>query len=275
MSIVTFVNDNLSQVGKTMSLVAIATNMAIDNNLNILVISTTNKFDAIEPCFWQEKKKEKNLSIFGKNVNLDTENGVRSLERVVRSNKLTPEVVTNYAKTVFKGRLEFLLGSENVHNTVQDTYPEIIAKADQYYDIVLVDLDSNIGKEYKDIIMKMANININVINQKMRTISAVNNICNQMEKKDKQKNMIIIAKYDKHSKYNVKNIARYLKLKEPILNIPYNTLFFEAAEEANVASIFLNWKKNLDGDDRNAVFLKEVKECSDKIIKKIESLRLK
>ena len=275
MSIVTFVNDDLSQVGKTMSLVDIATDIAIDNNMKILVISTTNKFDDIETCFWQEKKKEKNLSIFGKNVNLDTENGIKSLERVVRSNKLLPELITNYAKTVFKERLEFLLGTENENNTAQDIYPEIIARANEYYDIVFVDLDSNIDEEYKEQILEMSNVNVYVINQKIKMVNQVYEKFETLDKKQKQKNIVVVAKYDKHSKYNAKNMGRYLNLKEPILNVPYNTLFFEAIEEANVASIFLNWKRNLDNNDRNAIFLKEIKLCSNKILKKIETLRLR
>ena len=43
MSVITFVNNLDEETGKTMSLVAIATNMAIEYNSRILIISTTNK----------------------------------------------------------------------------------------------------------------------------------------------------------------------------------------------------------------------------------------
>ena len=42
MSVITFVNNLEEETGKTMSLVAIATHMAINNNNRILIISTTN-----------------------------------------------------------------------------------------------------------------------------------------------------------------------------------------------------------------------------------------
>ena len=90
MSIVTFCNSSIEQTGKTMSIAAIATYMAIEHNYRILVISTTNREDAFRDCFWQEKKKRRNLGIFGPNANVAIENGVEGLARIVRSNKITP-----------------------------------------------------------------------------------------------------------------------------------------------------------------------------------------
>ena len=48
----------------------------------------------------------------------------------------------------------------------------------------------------------------------------------------KQRNvMLLIGRYDAHSKYNVKNVTRYMKEKRSVLAIPYNTLYFEACSE--------------------------------------------
>ena len=57
MSIVTFYNSSIEQTGKTMSIAAIATYMAIEHNYRILVVSTTNRDDSLKRCFWEEKKK--------------------------------------------------------------------------------------------------------------------------------------------------------------------------------------------------------------------------
>ena len=48
MSIVTFYNSSIEQTGKTMSMVAIATYMAIAHNYRILLVSTTNKEDILK-----------------------------------------------------------------------------------------------------------------------------------------------------------------------------------------------------------------------------------
>ena len=112
MSIVTFYNNSIEQTGKTMSIAAIATYMAIEHNYRILVISTTNREDPLKSCFWQERKKRKNLGIFGPNASLEIETGVEGLARIIRSNKITPDIITNYTKVVFKERFEILLGCE-------------------------------------------------------------------------------------------------------------------------------------------------------------------
>ena len=114
MSVITFWNYKKQETGKTMSLTAIATYMATEYNVKTLIISTTNKKDKIRNCYWkEEKKKVFDLGIFGPNKNaLETETGIRGLEKIIRSNKMAPNLVTNYAKVVFKDRLEILLGSE-------------------------------------------------------------------------------------------------------------------------------------------------------------------
>ena len=51
MSIVTFWSNGREETGKTMAAVAIATHMAIEHNVKILLISTTNKNETIQNCF--------------------------------------------------------------------------------------------------------------------------------------------------------------------------------------------------------------------------------
>ena len=118
MSVITFVNNVEEETGKTMSLVAIATHMAIDYNNRILIISTTNKEDKINSCYFEEKQVKKiRLGIFGENKStIDTESGIEGIVKMARSNKLTPEMITNYTKVVFKDRLEILLGAMKKDN---------------------------------------------------------------------------------------------------------------------------------------------------------------
>ena len=131
MSIVTFLNSSKEESGKTLSIAAIATYMSIEHNYRILVISTTDAKDSFRRCFWEEKKqKKRNLGIFGPNARLEVENGVDGLSRLIRSNKISPDVITNYTKVVFRDRLEILLGSEarEKANSVLSEQQEMIAK---------------------------------------------------------------------------------------------------------------------------------------------------
>ena len=60
--------------------------------------------------------------------------------------------------------------------------------------------------------------------------------------------------------------------KNKVSTIPYNTLFFEACEEAKVPDLFLRLRKT-EEDDRNGFFLAEVRRTVDNIIYRLEDLR--
>lgn len=283
MSIVTFWNSSKQQTGQTLSIAAIATYMAIEHNYKILVISTTDREDNFRRCFWEEKKKKKNLGIFGPNANLEIENGVEGLVRVIRSNKISPDIITNYTKVVFKDRLEILLGSESdlkEENTtenmnIQSVYPDIITMANRYYDIVLIDLDNNIEEEIRKNIMHQSDIVVVNIGQRLRDIEKYSELKQQIPMLQTKKTILMIGRYDKFSKYNAKNITRYLGEKNKIQTIPYNTLFFEAAEEAGIPDLFLRFKKSIDPEDRNAFFIEEVKRATENIMYRLQDLQVK
>ena len=286
MSVITFWNNRDEETGKTMSLVAIATYMAIEHNTRTLVISTTNKEDKIKRCYWEEeeKKKKLNLGIFGPNKNtLDVETGIKGIEKMVRSNKMTPNMITNYTKVVFKDRLEVLTGNEEKENIsditreenrkMQQLYPDVINLANQYYDRILVDLDYNIEPQIREQILKMSDIVVINLNQRFSCIEKFRQEKATNELLNSPKTLLLIGRYDKFSKYNSKNISRYLKEKNRILTIPYNTLFFEAAEEAGVPDLFLNFKRMREYEDRNNIFIQEVKRASENIIYRLQEIQ--
>ena len=278
MSIVTFYNSSIEQTGKTMSIAAIATYMAIEHNYRILVISTTNREDSLKKCFWKEKKKKRNLGIFGPNATLEVETGVEGLARVVKSNKISPNIVTNYTKVVFKDRFEILLGCENQPSdgtVIETMYPSIIKAANQYYDLVFVDLDENVDEETRKTIIYDSDIVVINMSQRLRSINKFRELKEQNQLLASKKALILIGRYDKFSKYSSKNISRYLGEKNQVLTIPYNTLFFEATEEAGVPDLFLRFRKNLDSEDRNAFFIGEVKRASENIVYRLQDLQMK
>ena len=278
MSIITFYNSSTEQTGKTMSIAAIATYMAIEHNYRILVISTTNREDALKRCFWQEKKKKKNLGIFGPNAALEVETGVEGLARVIRSNKISPNIITNYTKVVFKDRFEILLGCENPPSdgtVIETMYPSIIKAANQYYDLVFVDLDENVDEETRKTIIYDSDIIVINMSQRLRSIDKFRELKEKNQLLASRKALLLIGRYDKYSKYNSKNSSRYLGEKNQVLTIPYNTLFFEATEEAGVPDLFLRFRKNLDPEDRNAFFIEEVRRASENIVYRLQDLQMK
>ena len=284
MSVITFVNNIPEETGKTMSLVAIATNMAINNNNKILVISTTNRKDKIKDCFFQEAKVRKvKLGIFGENkASIENESGIEGIAKMARSNKLTPEIITNFTRVVFKDRLEILLGAEKKQKKkdddidekeIEEEYYNLINIADMYYDKVFVDLDNNLNEELRRKIIDRSNLVVVNVSQ---NLSSLKKLKEDKEKSDllkSPKTLLLVGRYDKYSKYNSKNITRFLEEKNQILTMPYNTLYFEAMNEAGVPDLFLKLRKFSDVEDRNVIFIKEVQRATENINYRLQELQ--
>lgn len=283
MSVITFVNNVDEESGKTMSLVAIATNMAIMNNQRILIISTTNREDRIKSCYFADQNtKRLRFGLLGNRPqSIETESGIEGLAKIARSNKLTPQMITNYTKVVFKDRLEIILGvdknkKQNIiddDKEIAEEYITLVNVAKMYYDQVFVDLDFNLSPEVREKIVDSSDLVI------VNSSQNYNSIKKLKEKKDNSKllqspkTMILIGKYDKFSKYNIKNISRFLDEKKQVLGIPYNTLFMEATNEAGVPDFFLKLKRISNSDDRNALFIQEVDRATQGILYRLQELQ--
>ena len=287
MAVVTFWNDDREQSGKTLSAVAVATMMAIERNFKILLLSTSCNDSTMKNCFWVDStRKNSNKDLFGRSSNnIAVENGIEGLTKLISANKIQPSIITDYTRVIFKGRLEVLngyTGAENDTNPneysfqkVSELYPELIKIANQYYDMVIVDLDKNLNKKIKDEILEMTNVNVFVFTQRLASLNRYNNLKTNDLNIKSLKCIPVIGKYDKDSKYNKKNIMRYLGIKKDINLMPYNRLFFEAAEEANVTELFLKQRNIKDTTDDTYMFINEVVRLIDTIVQRVQELQKK
>ncbi len=275
MSIVTFWNNGKEQTGKTLSIAAICTYLAVEHNYKILVVSTSYEDENLDNCFWEKTKAQKNRGLFGPNTNMAMQEGVSGLTRIMKSNKLSPDHITNYTKIIFKERLEILpafRGEKEEYNDIRRYYPDIINLANNYYDLVLVDLDKEVQDDVAETILENSNLIVANLSQRLTSINTFMELREEKPILKSKKTLLLIGRYDKFSKYNIKNISRYLGEKNKVSTIPYNTLFFEACEEAKVPDLFLSLRKT-EEDDRNGFFLAEIKRTVDNIIYRLESLR--
>lgn len=138
-----------------------------------------------------------------------------------------------------------------------------------------MDLDQNVDEETRKTIIHDSDIIVINMSQRLRSIKKFMELKEKNQILNSKKTLILIGRYDKFSKYNSKNISRYLGEKNQVLTIPYNTLFFEATEEAGVPDLFLRFRKTLDSEDRNAFFIQEVKRASENIIYRLQDLQMK
>ena len=277
MSVVTFWSDGREQTGKTLSIAAISTYMAVEHNYRILIISTGYRDDTLNQCFWKEKKVKRNFGLFGPNTNEILEEGIVGLAKVVKSNKLSPENITNYTKIIFKDRLEVLQGfrgETSDYDELEKTYPDIINLANSYYDLVFIDLDNEMNPSIREMILANSDLIVANISQRLTSIDRFMETRENTPILNSKKTLLLIGKYDKFSKYSIKNITRYMGEKNKVSTIPYNTLFFEACEEAKVPDLFLKIR-NVDDEDINGFFLSEVKRTSENIMYRLQDLAIK
>ena len=67
----------------------------------------------------------------------------------------------------------------------------------------------------------------------------------------------------------------YEQIKKDINLMPYNRLFFEAAEEANVTELFLKQRNIKDTTDDTYMFINEVVRLIDTIVQRVQELQKK
>lgn len=278
MAIVSFWSQDKKETGKTSAVIALATYMAIEHNYRILVVSTSVNDDTIKNAFWRENKTRKNLGLFGPNTNVGMQTGIEGLNKTIRSNKITPDIITNYTKVVFKDRLEILLGytgNEELSKDIETAYPSIIDFANKYYDVVLVDIDSKLNEEVQKDILHKSNLIVATIAQRKSSMDKYIEAKETNQLLNSPKTILLIGRYDRFSKYTSKNVSRYLKERNEVNSIPYNTLFFEACEDAGVPDLFLRLRKINDEMDRNLLFISEIKRLCENVVYRLQDLQMR
>ncbi len=282
MAVVTFWSNSSKQTGQSMSLVATATSMAIEHNYKILVVTTKYNDDTLDLCFGGIDNNKKLLNKLMTNSNVAVDNGIEGLAKIAYSSRMTPDIIQNYTHVVYKNRLEILYGYQEVEDRptkeeylkAKQKYKDIIQNANQFYDMVFVDLNKGLEDDMIKQILKISDIVVYTVEQKINMINDFLELKKEYSKGKKDNMILNIGRFDNNSKYTVTNISRYVGLKKDITVIPYNTLYNEAADEAAVADLFLRIRK-VSPTDRNARFVKEVQNTVERIIYKTQELQMK
>ena len=274
MAIVAFWNESEKENGQTLSIIAIANQMAIEHNYRILVVDGCLDDKTIEKAFWKHKESKTLQALTAGKI--DISSGAEGLVSAVASNKATPEVITNYTKIVYKNRLDILLGLKTVipeeHEKSLMLYKDLIAAANKFYDLVLVDVKKGFKWPSTKSLLEQANVIVYTMPPNLI------NIDNYLEQKMKneiigsRKILPLLAKSDENSSYNVKNTSRYIKERGTIPCIPYNVRFMEAVNEARTSRYFTSQKlsNSKNGED----FFHEVERACVSIINKLKELNL-
>ena len=280
MAIIAFWRDGEKETGQTMSMMALSTYMATRQELKyrILNISTKFKSETLERSYWNTVKMDKLVkSIVQDDEQIGVESGVEGLIKLITSNRTTADTVANYTKIIYKDKLDVLPAPqtqiyEEYVKTAQ-MYPNVIKNANRTYDLVFVDVAKTLPEEQRKQILEIADVIVVNLSQRLAILNNFMKLRQENEFFRKNNIMLNIGRYDPHSKYNTKNITRFMNEKVEVHAIPYNTLFFEASAESSVPELFLRLI-NLDEEDRNYVFIKEISRFSKDLVYKMQELQM-
>jgi MinD-like ATPase involved in chromosome partitioning or flagellar assembly len=277
MAIVTFWSIGNEETGKSMSTAAVATELAANHNLKVLVLSTAFENKDLENCFWDVSKDE-NIYVENDRNKTNVDSGIDGLVKAILSNRTSPETITNYTKIIYKDRLEVLETTKShkeiEYEKVKSVYPDMLAVANRYYDYIFVDLNKDCNDEFTKKVLSISSIIVMNITQRKESINSYMKFKEENDLLNQNNIITVVGRDDKFSKYNSKNLAKYLSEKE-VFSIPYNTLFFEACNENNIAEFFLKFRKLNDMTDRNLSFVADIRKISDAIIYKIQELQMR
>lgn len=281
MVIVTFWNNNTGKIGQTHSALAIASYMGVEHNYKTLLMATKYNDQVAMQAFGANERK-KTFGLFTNNKQtMDLESGIEGMSKLATANRLSPEMVPNYTKIVYKNRLEVVTAPKKKmdldYMKIYRSCEDILNVAKRYYDIIFVDLNNGIEDETTKEILKMSDIVILNIEQKLSEFEKLAELKQEKELFTAKNLIPMINRYDRKSKYSSKNVSRELGEKKEILTIPYSNLFAEAVQEGTVAEFFINTrlKKLEDSNDRTTFFVQEVKRATDALIYKMQELQMR
>ena len=277
MAIVTFCSNEIKETGQTLSLAAVATYMAIEHNYKMLIISTDFNDLSLENCFWEYDKIRTNGAIKS-DQNIGIESGIEGLIKALNSNRTSNEIIRNYSRIVLRDRLDVLLTPATKlyqeYAEIAGNYVDILQIAKRYYDLIFVDLSKKMPRKDAAAILKLSDIVVINMTQRLKTINDFMTLRQANDFYQRKNVMLLLGKYDKNSKYNTKNVTRYLKEKKMVSAVPYNTLFLEACSEGQIIDFILRAKNVTDESDANSIFIKEVKAVDENIIFKLQELQM-
>ena len=260
-----------TQTSTTSTAVAVANAITSKRDVSyktLLMQTHYNNFDMEASYYNMDKMSSKgSLDI--------ADTGIDALDRLLRSNKLTPEIIPNYAKPIIKGRLELLYGTfkndKDSYERVLETMPMMVDYSSQLYDLVFVDLNRGYSNAAMTQILQKSDLIVLTMSQKWSVLKKLFKDVEDLKIFKEKPIISVIGRYDRYSKYNTKNIARTFQYKKPIYCIPYNTQFFDACNEGKALEFFA---ENMNADiatDRNGFFISEVNKIADEILESLSS----
>lgn len=278
MSIITFWNNSKNgHIGQTSSLIATATLMAVEHNYKILLISTQiGDLDLDKAYGVSENSAMKFLGLKEAKFN----SGIEGVMKLANSGKLTPNLIGNFTKIVLKNRLEVIAGKKETEDEQNEKfdfndYPDVIKIANNYYDMVFVDLDNGLDSNLTRKILAASNLIICNMEQKLEEVEKITELQKREEIISGRNILYLLNRYEKNSKYNIKNIVRNSKMKRDMYAVPYDLMYSDSLQDGTVDQFMLNPRiRRATIEEDHGFFISQVNNFCEGIIYKLQELHM-
>lgn len=246
------------QTATTCNMVATALIAALEYRLKILVTHNHFEKSGLETSLIDRKYLKTELTEL-------SDTGIDALSRFIKFNKVDKENIVNYTTTLIRNKLDLLMGTTNTSrelymNDLNDVIDLILSSAQEYYDLILIDVSSGKNElsskilEHSKLIVVNLNQNIAVLDDFFENYGSNIDKC-----------VFLIGRYDSDSRLNLKNIKRRYNIKREMSVIPYNVEFSDACSEGRVIDFFtknIGAKKN----DNNYYFMQETRNALESLL---------
>ena len=273
MPIITFMSYDGKETGNTSAAIAISTYMSIEHNMKVLLISTGFNEDTLRESFWEDSPRQQVAQ------NTVITNGIEGLSRIITSGKIDPKTIRDYTNVILRDRFDVLFGykgDREQYRIIQNVYPQLISVANQYYDMVIVDLDKKLLGKTKEEIIRITDVVVATTSQKVKEIQKLNNFINESEFMNPNNTLITIGRYDDYLKCTAKNVTRNIFRRKKLINtMPYNGKYYEAMHEGTVIDLFLKLPRNINKKDHSYFFIQEVQRLAESINEKWQEVQMK
>ena len=101
MAIVSFWSNTRKETAQTLSMIALASYIAVENNNRILIVDVNLNDKTIKNAYWQDKQEDtKQMIKKMSDGKLDIGSGIEGLSKLLVSGKNSGEIITDYASIV-------------------------------------------------------------------------------------------------------------------------------------------------------------------------------
>ncbi len=265
---IAFWSPNHGQTATTTSTIALASTIAIQNTMKILVGHSHFCRSTLERCL----VKSNSHSVFQPEF---VDKGMDALKRLAKNGRLYPEMVSNYTTSLLSdARLDMLEGidqREGISEDELDVLSHIFKCSSEVYDLVFIDVHSGMNHrltrrilDHVDLIVVCLNQNVWLIEDYLADAFLRQTLAS--------KNIVYhIGLYDSMSKYTLRNLEKIYDL-SPIIGTPYNIEFGDACNSGNALDFILRHSQ-LSKKDRFYGFEDQLKLSAKCLMEQVQALK--